>query len=363
MKKIIYLAIILTVVGLIYFFWPDLRNFFMPENGLIEPPPVSERDNGRLQLKSLTADQIVNYWFYQDEIYYLDKSGQVFKISTDGRETNINQQNIAALNSIEASFDGSLAAALFGGADNQTLSFFDVKSGSWEFLSDKAGSAAWSPNQNSLAYLKDNGLNSTLMIVELPSKKSSEITKINQVDLGLVWAFKDEIYLSEKPSANLAASSWLLNIKTKTIKPVFNSEPGLIVNWSKNQDLGLKSNTINNRPALSLINSRGQTVDLISQALITLPNKCFFEESTLWCGAIKTLPAGANMPDDYLKRKAYSQDYIISWEINSRILKIFFDNDATALDVERLIKKDSKIYFVNRYDRKLYSLNLEINQQ
>ncbi len=78
----------------------------------------------------------------------------------------------------------------------------------------------------------------------------------------------------------------------------------------------------------------------------------------MYCAVPEDMPSGAVLPDDYLKRAIYFKDsfYQIDTEQNS-ITEILAATDP-FFDAVNLALTDGKLFFINRYDNNLYSLEL-----
>ncbi len=195
-----------------------------------------------------------------------------------------------------------------------------------------------------------------LKIINLKTNKVQQTEKVNLEDVNVAWIKPDEIFIIEKPSILIPSSIWSYNLKNKNLDYVFQNEPGLMANWSKDGNLVLKFNG-----ELSLVNNKtGQVINL---PFMTLPNKCAFSndnEEKIYCAVPKTIPSSVTLPDDYLKNKFYSQDQIISLTVNPTKMQIILDqtDDLKKLDAVDLMVINDDLYFTNRYDNKIYKIDL-----
>lgn len=320
-------------------------------------PPVAAQPKGEFTAVSTRA--VFDYWIEEasSEVYYAAEDGQIFKISAEGEEKNLVSQTIPDLGSITASLDGKMAVVSFGAPNALIFSLWDSADASWQPLPAGTVSAAFDPSGGRLAYMEDKGAASSVNLLDLKTKKASLLLSLAQKGLWLDWAYPEKIFFAEKPSAEVASSLWSLDVKKKLLSPVIKDENGLMVVWAKDADLGLKFTSLKYGGALTLINKNGQTLKATPFPL-TLPTKCFFEETTLYCAAPYEAPGNVVLPDDYYKRKFYSKDGIISWDSDSGKTTRLLDDPGIIIDADKLEKHGDKIYFINRYDNKLYSLEI-----
>ncbi|MEK6952672.1 MAG: hypothetical protein AABX29_06690, partial [Nanoarchaeota archaeon] len=196
---------------------------------------------------------------------------------------------------------------------------------------------------------------SGLIIIDLKTNNVLQAVKINLEDVNVAWVKPDEVFIIEKPSILIPSSIWSYNLKNKNLDYIFQNEPGLMANWSKDGNLVLKFNG-----ELSLINNK--TGQVIGLPFITLPNKCAFSnnnEEKIYCAVPKTMPSNTALPDDYLKNKFYSEDQIISLTVNPTKSQIILSQTGDQkLDAVNLMVINDDLYFTNRYDNKVYKIDL-----
>lgn len=377
--KILIIVLILIIAGWgVYLIWKSFLK--APE---LAPPAVAVKEikPGELAAPSLiliSSRPAFDYWINKSDnsVYYLTPEGEIYKTMTDGSEERIISQSFPNLHELKASDDGSSIIISFGYPFAPTYTIFKTAELSFQPLPEKTSSAAWKPQSNNeLIYLKTNqGGLSSLNLFSLVDQKTQEIIKLSQVDLDLEWILPDTIYLKQKPSFETLNSIWAIDLnlnkvdpKTKkkigpVIRTLAKDESGLMINWSPTEDLGLKftNDRFNNR-LLKVINRENKLITNL--AFITLPNKCLFDEKILYCAVPHEIPVGAKLPDDYLKRKVYFLDSLYRIDLSDPtplnwLFTEIFDGLQFPIDAVNLKIKDGSLVFVNRYDQKIYSLNL-----
>ena len=358
MKKIFLISLIIIVLGgAVYFFWPFFKSLFT-ESGIQNQSNFQPTNEQGGSTNVLVSRPIFDYWFKGDEIYYLTLEGEFFRISPTGTHRRIDFPPIIDRSFLKPSFDGKLALVAFGNKDNVVLSVFDSETNSWLLVDEAVISAAWHPSQNQIVYLKSGSDSSSLKILNLANKQTVEVTKLNIEDVALEWLTPDEIYIFGKPSSLAASSLWALNVSKKTLRAVIKDEFGLMTLWGGDGKRALKFNTRGGESRLAFIDSNNKILAPVPLA-ITLPSKCSFEGVLLYCAIPKVIPSQTVLPDDYLKLKFYSQDDFLVWNTETGEIKTVFETTDAFFDAQELRKKDNKLFFINRYDRNLYSLEIK----
>lgn len=350
MKKVLILtaiAILIAAIGA-YVVW---QLFLRPT---ISGPQTTNqvKDSTALlsAIKPISSAPVFDYWLNRssNEIFYLSLTGEIYKITSDGREEKVNSRTVENINSIQPSLDGSKAII--------SLAVFDTTDKTYQPLPMGTISAAWDPKSNNrVAYLKSGGQTSSINLLTLSNKKSQEVIKLAQKDLELEWVVPDIIYLKQKSSSRIASSLWALDINKKTLRQIFKEEMGLTVKWSRDGSLGIKTtNALTNFP--QLIDKDAAVVKVLS--FIALSSKCSFENQKIYCAVPRNISPRTNLLDDYLMRKNYLEDDILVWDVASFLPDLIFDGTTQAIDVENLQIKNNRLFFINRYDQKLYRLDL-----
>ncbi len=64
------------------------------------------------------------------------------------------------------------------------------------------------------------------------------------------------------------------------------------------------------------------------------------------------------LPDDYLKRAVYSNDFIYELDLEKNALLPVFEENKQPIDAINFELLGNKLFFINRYDNRLYQLEL-----
>lgn len=367
MKRTLVILIVIIVIGVVgYFAWvyfTGTKEAIAPPVSTQPPSGVPEPSASAATVLALSENPVLNYWLNpgENKIYYAKPDGKIFSINGNNEEKIVLDQEIPDLHSVKASFDGSFAIASFGLTQQPTFAVFDVKTDSWQAL-EGVIAAAWAPADNKLATLKAvSGQTNALQILDLATGKTNEVLKFASQGLELDWVLADEIYLTEKPSSLFPSSIRSVSLKTKTVRSVIKEERGLMISWFPGGSRGLKFVSAQTGGSLSWIDNKNQLLRSLPFTTI-IPTKCALGSLEVICAVTGSLPLRTALPDDYLKRKFYGVDIFRSWDPETGASGIIYhDSMRTALDADLLTKNGSSIYFVNRYDDRLYAMTLTNN--
>ncbi len=307
------------------------------------------------KLSILINSPVFEYWLNTKDngLYFANLNGQIIKINSDGSRRMVSSQNLSNLHEIIFSGDGSLAIAEFNYPQLPTFSVFSASSTSWSPLPTGVLSAAFSPDSKKMTYTDQ----SALRVLDLTTQKTTEIQKMTQVGLKISWFKENEVLLKTDPSIESNGRLYSFDLKNKILKTIIDGEFGLDINWSKNGDIGIKLNSMERTPKLTLIDNLGVTI--ANFTFLTVPEKCLIETSKIYCGVPKNIKAGIVFPDDYYKNKEYFVDDIFELDLPTGKITKLFDGNEVAIDASNLKIKDSSLLFINRYDDKVYSLKLD----
>ena len=314
-----------------------------------EPQAVAQK------LSILINSPVFEYWLNPKEssVYFTNLDGQIIKINSDNTRKLVNSQTLPNLNNILTSADGTAAIAEFNYPHLPTLSLFLASSTSWQPFSPDTISAAFSPDSQKIAYINGAGL----QILDLQTKKITEVQKMSQVGFKLAWIRDNQLLFYESPSADTSTSMYLFDLSSKTIKLIVDGENGVDIKWSKNGNLGIKLSSFQRIPKLSLVDELANTI--VNMTFKTVPEKCVFDSQKIYCGIPQNIRQGIVLPDNFYKKADYFIDDIYMLDLPTGKITKLFDGNEVALDAVDLKIKDNALLFINRYDQKVYSLRLD----
>ncbi len=393
----IFLVIVtaLSLVSLGYFIYVS---FFKPA-----PTPTTQAPSITKQLKAvgtpkkknlvvLTKQSASAYWTATttNTLYYVANDGRVLKTFGDGREEEVSSQTLPNFYAATSNASGALALGTFSYPISPVFAMFSTDTNAWERLPAGTIAAAFSPDGNAIAYIQDGprqgsgsdatGLSGTLSVLQVGDKKSRVIGRITIADGTLQWPKSNTMYITTRPSSEISAEVWelrLLNnkkgaplapkdIASFTIQRVDVDTRTTMVLHGNIADVGLQ--LISKDAATSelyLTNRAGVT--LTKLPFLTLPSKCTFDDVVLYCALPNTFPTRARLPEDYSQERFYTADALISYDTTTGSARVLYESGA-VIDAEQLTVRDGgstslttskELLFRNRYDGKLYSLQLD----
>lgn len=392
-KTIIIVSLILAVSAMmvgIYFAWKKSKAILTPST--ITEQPIGERtlneQSPQVQpfptqkLKILSNQPVFDYWvFYpvaastiatttvatttvatttithESVIFYLSQDGKIFKINKDGQPETVTNEPILNLQDVKSSLDGKWIIIKYGDLSAPKFTIFNSETNAFEFLPENIVAAAFSPDSKKIVYLETGG---DLVMKELTGAKpkTTKILSINQKDFDLNWILPEKIILTPKPSALYQTSVWIIDTKNKTIAPLNSEVSGLMIKWSASGKVGLEfiSRSNGRENSLNLIDEQGNVQATLD--FLTLPDKCLISEPKIYCAIPENIPSKTVLPDDYLKRAVYFRDNFYQIDINQNFLSEIFSQAEPPLDAVNLSLVNTQLLFINRYDYRLYQLNL-----
>ncbi len=360
LAKIILITGIVTAVGaLAYFGWYYL---FGAKSASITPtttPAVNAVP------KPLTSDRVFDYWLNttNNSLYYVAEDGSINQLDASGNSAALGSQTIGQLSEVRPSPDGSKILVGFGFPQSPTFAVYTMSTKSWLSLPGGVVSAAWDPaSSNRLLYLKDSGSASQLAYFTLSDQKTKIVGSFAQKDLSLEWIIPSVVYFEQRPANSAAGSLWSYNLTSGAVKVLVREEAGLDLRWGNGGKNAVKWSA----GGLRVIDQNNKTLSGIP--LLTLASKCAFDSLRIYCAApANQASVGADtLPDNYLKKTLYTNDdiYIVSLlGLGTRTELLTIKNfdalaSGVAIKAERPKIFGGKFYFINEFDRRLYSLDL-----
>ena len=365
-----------------------------PSGGSSSGIPAGQNLLGALTQKSnQVAPNLVKDYFVDPlgKVTFIQPDGQIFSseggssLGEAGVEKDLKTINSTAIDGlIDASFssDGKMVAARFGNPENPQTSIFDIENKSWRPLELSIQSLAWSPKNRQIAYLAKTNQGLALGTLDLSQKaaKPREFISLRGNDLSIKWVWPEKVLLIERASAQVKSSLWAFDFSKKALISVIKDRAGLETIWNASGTLALELSG----GRLKLIDGQGILVNKFD--FVTLPSKCAFSfeirnasTTSIATGTKKTVAqqvikeeylncpipknssvlTGHDLPDDYYMKDLFTEDNIYQIKISGgEITPLFIGDGIDATDLKRA---GQKIYFINRFDGKLYSALIKNN--
>jgi len=175
------------------------------------------------------------------------------------------------------------------------------------------------------------------------------------------WNKDENIFLTTKASYNTSGSVFYLSTNKKTITKVLGGIAGLTTLVNPNSSYILYNYTTNSGPKLSIYNIKNRTTDDLG--IYGLPEKCIWSDNNIdiYC-AIPNKIQGYQYPDYWYQGLVSFDDYFVKINILTGGYQIIANSqDETAIDGVKLFldDKESSLFFINKKDSTLWSLDLD----
>ena len=360
--KLLLIIILIGAIGFsVYYYWDDILKLFSVSQETIQTPQQPAETE---KIKLLSQTKVFGYWVNETKnaIYALTENGKIISLR-DGNEKNESDEIIANLVKLLPSADGRQAIIAFGNAQRPQFSLFNSTDNSWQPLPLEITNLTWIKSKTQLGDLIafiDTKKGFSLEAIDLSKTNSTNTKLVNDLgleDVEMTWSGNETIIFTERPSFSYYGGAWSLNLKDFKFRQIFQPEPGLITSWSKDGLSGLKfSVTLPNFYNLALTDNQGTTVKNLPFA--TLPEKCLLEKDAAYCFVPKEISEEWRLPDDYLQKAFYSNDLIYRIPTGEGETRLLLDASQNNIDGTNPQRFEGKLIFINRYDGKLYSFDL-----
>lgn len=388
------IVVIIIIVGIlaigagVYFAWLKSNEILNPPSNTGTLPAVRYAGGGQRTATTTTAAATTaaatptvfsdkpafDYWVVRrgaalgtstlsgDAVFYMAEDGELYRGRDSGDEL-ISSRQFSDLVSLAATHDGKFAAVSSGG-QNDALEFdlFSLDAKTWQALPNVVA-VAFSPDSKKIAYLERSAQDAsrvTLVIKDLTGKKpaTSRVVTLALSDAALQWPSINTILFVPRPSANVSDTIMAFDLRARTFS-LFAFGQGLAVAWSDNGSLGLKFDSGNGHtPTLTLIDADGALVGTLG--FTTLPSKCAIAPPQLYCGvpASHTSTEEPALPDAYLMHHTYFTDTLSLIDLGVNTITPFASAGGRAIDADHLMLGASRLFFINRYDKRVYGARL-----
>ncbi|OGM89702.1 hypothetical protein A3J77_01755 [Candidatus Wolfebacteria bacterium RBG_13_41_7] len=386
-KLITIIVVVLCIIALgtgVYFAWQKTRTILTPPSsspqGFTNGQSVSINDGSTgsvpggattSKLSVISDKTVYGYWVFnsnststQSGVFYIGRDGIIYKVKADGADETLTSTPIENFQSLKSSFDGKRVIIKSRDLSGESkFVIYNSEENIFESLPNKIAAADFSPDGKKVAYfsanIKDPNKSDliTKNLIDLKQKLETLIS-LYQEDFDLNWISQNKITLVPRPSAFYSASIWAVDVSKKTLSRLAGEKEGLAINWSPDGKIGLQfSSSFEGRNRiLNLISDQGEI--RANFEFITLPEKCFVSDPKIYCAIPQSIPDNATLPDDYLENAVYFIDSLYQIDVNQNSFERILDGSASVIDAVNLKSTDGKLFFINKYDSKLYVLEL-----
>jgi hypothetical protein len=351
----------------------------------------------------LSSNPVAAYYVNaQNVVIAIQPDGQVFTV-TDGQSSVVNSSTVSGIISASFSYNGMKALVNYGDPNAPQTEIYDVAANAWTPLAPGMLSPRWSPSDYRIAYLattKSGGLALQTMDATGAAsikKGAATLLSLSATDLSLQWPAKGYLLLSDRPTSQNAGSIWEFNVAAGTLTALSYETPGAESMWSNDTTTPYGLVFYDSGPANRTSNLELQPLfgnaPAATMSFLTLPSKCTFNgermpiaapspdgqssstaSSTpsapaknaptstpylaLYCGVPRDSNAfsSANLPDDYNTMSLFTSDDIFKIDTATGGIVTLWSDKTQNMDISDAKVFNGTLFFVNRYDQKLYGL-------
>lgn len=306
-------------------------------------------------LQRVSEGFVAFYWLDPSDLslFTISSAGAITEAPYQGTEEVVYEGDGKPFVSAVPSAKGDEVILITGSPSNPTLAVINVITRKRTFLPFTARSATWHPNGRDIVFLRDSDAKNPagLYLFNLAKGTSSLLGALSLGDVKLFTQNQNSIALVEPPSLLAPSSAWSFDLTKKTLSLITTPQAGFMASWSSFAPFDALAYV----PTVGVraISAKGTAITLTSASL---PDKCAFGkyEAAYYCAVMRTVPKG--MPDSYLQKAAYSIDSLVAFS-RSGESKLLWDSQAKGepFDATNLKQIGDTLYFINRYDNRLYS--------
>jgi len=334
---------------------------------ILEDPlaPIEQSPTDPLQL--ITNDSVAGYWInsLDNQVYYATTDGSIKRTGAtiDTAQTITSTKVLGSVREVVPTTRGEAALIISGTQQAPDFKIYDVEHQTWRALPSGTAAAAWGPTDDPLeiVYLKSEvektGLVTTSLNIYNHVKGSSRfVDQLELIDVRLTWPTTNLIYISNLPDVT-AQPVWAYDLKKKTFREIVAPKAGLWMRWFGG-GVGLGFDLTTGLYRLSPEATPSQWLPIN-----TTPDKCLISDSSAYCAATEgiALNSARSLENYLLQRNSYSDDITKINEAGESLIVFSSKEKGVSFDITNLSKHDDSLYFINRYDQRLYSLALRSN--
>ena len=311
--------------------------------------------------------------------YFVDAANTVTLIKPDGAIESISNNATVALSyftvsniiTTKFSYDGKKVLLSYQAGTTTRTSVFDISSKTWSHLPDGMLSPVWSPVDYRVSYLTPSNTGSeTISTIDASTTNANPfvITSLAMENSSLQWPAKDTLIISDRPSAFVAGSIWSFNIPSKTLSAItYNSLGAEGIGSASGSILLFSAGPKNSGGSLLFLNGSG---DQEALSFKTLPSKCVFGPTAasgtanlFYCAipSDQDTFSVARLPDEYDQKIYFTSDDFYSVDSDTGAYSQIFSSAKAgqSLDATNMRVLNNVLFFINRYDEKVYAISLQ----
>jgi hypothetical protein len=296
---------------------------------------------------------------------YVEKvTGHIYQMYLDTKTVSkISNSTIPGI--YEAIFDSKASSIIYRylSGDNKTISSYFATLGAdkGEFLPSNIIDLSLSPDKTQFFYLVKNSNGISGWVRSFYDNKKSQVFSSPYSEWLSQWVGASNVFLTTRASSSVNGSLFSLNTTNGTLKKILGGVRGLTTLSNKDGLVVLYSSYNDSEPELNLLNTSSHFISNLN--IGGLPEKCVWKDDniTIYCAIPDTL--GSKQPDSWYQGLTSFDDTFV--KINSLTGEVSSIADVDSLgnqylDATHLFlnKENTALYFINKKDGTLWSLDL-----
>lgn len=392
MKRLLYLGsiilVLLAVIGIgSYLKRPSApaeqaqtpANPIIPGSGdtqTIQLPATSTPPSATSSQFGIFVNEPVSGYFVKQDnsVVYVKKDGQV--VLAKGSEKEVLSANpISGLTRSSFSFDGKYLFIMSGNSLFPQFKIFNTEMKEWEAIDIQTFAASWSPTDNRLAMIQNGETANKLVMrtLEDPKKKYVDLGIFPFQDQNIAWVQSSTLILSDRPHSEAKGSILRYNLSTKTFATLLDSVQSADAVWEKGEaatyGFTLQKGASRGSYMASMVYA-ADGFEFRRMNFATLPSKCAFAEPTppetdsqnpldythmMVCAVPQANSEFIlkSLPEEWDQKAILTKDTFYSINPSSDIKQVLTSAKG-SFDAMQLQIANGRLFFVNRYDNKVY---------
>ena len=297
---------------------------------------------------------------------YVEKTtGHIYQMTLNTKKVDkISNSTIPSI--YEAFFNNEASTIIYRylSTDESTINSYVATLGgtTGEFLPSNIVDLSISPDKNSFFYLIKNSDGVIGVTKSFNESKSNQVFSSPFTEWLSQWISNQKIYLTTKASWSTDGSLFSLNTTNGSLTKLFGGVAGLTTLSNNDGSLILYSVSTNTGPRLEVFNISNHTTEDLG--VYGLPEKCIWalDNISIYCAIPKTI-TGIQYPDSWYQGLISFEDYFAKIDTNINQVSTIADSTSVSeipVDATKLFlsKNESQLFFTNKKDLTLWSLDL-----
>lgn len=313
-----------------------------------------------VEVKNIPKVEIVPSLKYVEKV-----TGHIYQMYLDTKTVSkVSNSTIPAI--YEALFDGKALSVIYRylSEDNKTISSYLATLGGdkGEFLPSNIIDLSLSPDKSQFFYITKNVNGVVGTIRSFGETKRNQVFNSPYSEWLSQWVTPSNIFLTTKASSSVMGNLFSLNTANGTMKKVFGGVLGLTTLANADGSMVLYSASNNSGPELGIFNVSSHTT--INLGINSLPEKCVWggDNIYVYCAIPNTI--NGDQPDSWYQGLTSFDDTFLKINSKTGELTRITDMDSMGgeyIDATHLFldKLNTELYFINKKDGTLWSLDLE----